>query len=457
MTKATGVILLLMGFFFACEELPLAENSISKISGQLNYVHVFDSSNLQNTMENPLKGFVPFIGTISSFPHSMEYFDFPLSKILTAREKADFSYFETGLNQVAARGNQAVCRPLLDIPGEPSGIPDYLIKLGLKTTYYSDYGGGHSPDYEDPELIAALVYFINQWAKHYDGDPRIGFISLGLLGFWGEWHTWPYSYLFASSYTQETVISTYEAAFTHTKLLIRTPNKYTKKSSIGFHDDSFAFSTLPTTSWNFVSMLDKYEVSDAWQSRVIGGELRPEIQKLIWIHPESCPEDYREALDMTHVSWLINQTVFTSDYAAWPNMAKESALKGAALTGYDFFVSSLSLRDNLDHSAELALEIENKGIAPFYYHWPLLIKLTSSSEIIADSRLDIEWPLLMPKERITIKIDLALHSDIFIEDYTLWLKIENPMAGGKPLLLMNPQSKSHNQGWIALLKFQAQP
>ena len=26
----------------------------------------------------------------------------------------------------------------------------------------------------------------------YDGDPRIGFVQLGLLGFWGEWHTYPY-------------------------------------------------------------------------------------------------------------------------------------------------------------------------------------------------------------------------------------------------------------------------
>jgi hypothetical protein len=28
--------------------------------------------------------------------------------------------------------------------------------------------------------------------SRYDGDPRIAFITAGLLGTWGEWHVYPH-------------------------------------------------------------------------------------------------------------------------------------------------------------------------------------------------------------------------------------------------------------------------
>ena len=60
---------------------------------------------------------------------------------------------------------------------------------------YNDFGNNGvsvSPDYSDPRLVTALEAFITALGRRYDGDPRIGFITLGLIGFWGEWHTWPY-------------------------------------------------------------------------------------------------------------------------------------------------------------------------------------------------------------------------------------------------------------------------
>ena len=49
---------------------------------------------------------------------------------------------------------------------------------------------GSSPDYTDTNLILALTNFVSALGNRYDGDTRIGYIQLGLLGFWGEWHTW---------------------------------------------------------------------------------------------------------------------------------------------------------------------------------------------------------------------------------------------------------------------------
>eukprot|EP01052_Picozoa_sp_SAG31_P004428 SAG31_NODE_183_length_20987_cov_8.711078_12_plen_46_part_00 len=44
-----------------------------------------------------------------------------------------------------------------------------------------------SPNYADLHLIAALESFIAEFGRRYDADPRIGFVQVGLLGYWGEW------------------------------------------------------------------------------------------------------------------------------------------------------------------------------------------------------------------------------------------------------------------------------
>jgi hypothetical protein len=45
-------------------------------------------------------------------------------------------------------------------------------------------GGGFTPDYGSPSLLNALVDFVEALGKKYDGDNRLAFLHLGLLGFW---------------------------------------------------------------------------------------------------------------------------------------------------------------------------------------------------------------------------------------------------------------------------------
>ena len=80
-----------------------------------------------------------------------------------------------------------------------------------------------TPDYEDQKLRTALSNFIAAFGKKYDGDPRIGFITAGLLGTWGEWHTYPRGELFASKLVQSEVMDAYAAAFRVTPVLLRYP------------------------------------------------------------------------------------------------------------------------------------------------------------------------------------------------------------------------------------------
>jgi hypothetical protein len=196
---------------------------------------------------NPLRGFAvnpdwtyPYLTAI---PCSLEFYYIGLNKVMTANNTFNWNaYLEPKLTATANRGKHAILRFFLDYPQEPTGVPDYLIQAGLTFSTYTAYGGGKSPNYSDTNLLYALKTFITALGAKYDNDNRIGFIQLGLLGFWGEWHTYtnkdegwiPMS-------TKTSVVSWFRAAFQKTQLLM---TEDIGLSDIGLHDDSFAYETI---------------------------------------------------------------------------------------------------------------------------------------------------------------------------------------------------------------------
>lgn len=81
----------------------------------------------------------------------------------------------------------------MEYPRKPSGVPAYLVEAGLMVRTWTNTNTqpfppaiDHTPDYEDLRLRAALTNDIAALGARYDGDPRIGFITAGLLGTWGE-------------------------------------------------------------------------------------------------------------------------------------------------------------------------------------------------------------------------------------------------------------------------------
>ncbi|UUL77434.1 hypothetical protein NG819_08220 [Pseudarthrobacter sp. Fe7] len=138
---------------------------------------------------NPLQGFVPYAGKYDALPYSMEWFYIPVNAVVTGAGTYNWSALDAQLNSIASRGHQAVFRFYLDYPGRRTGVPQYLLDAGLATHPYADYGNqgvSVSPDYDDPRLVQAMDAFIAGFGARYDGDPRIGFIEMGLLGFWGS-------------------------------------------------------------------------------------------------------------------------------------------------------------------------------------------------------------------------------------------------------------------------------
>lgn len=422
--------------------------------------------------DNPLKGFLPYSYSIANFPHSMEWFYLPMSAFYsdpdsTPETKPDWTELENGLNEIAGRGHQAVFRVYLDYPSaspehHPPGIPQFLLKppYNLEAYEYTDYGNliSKCPDYSNIDLRETIQNFIAEFGKKYDGDGRIGFITAGILGFWGEWHTAPATLWQPRIEVYNEVTNAYDKAFTKTKILFRYPRGDNKTiTKFGFHDDSFCYSTLPDRDfYNFMSLLRDAgpECENRWQAAPIGGELRPEIQKFVfenepWIGGNG--EKWEDCVDLAHPTWLLNEAIKT-----YSGQAKENAIKAAKQMGYDFTVTSAYF-SNLSsrHQLYLGIDIKNIGIAPFYYDhtmWPVEIGVKKDGRII--SSWITEWDLN------TIAADGQVYSFHYTTPdrnglpkgtYNMCIRVVNPIPNGKKLGFAN--TGQNEDGWLDLGTF----
>ncbi|MFF5289422.1 DUF4832 domain-containing protein [Paractinoplanes globisporus] len=394
----------------------------------------------------------------------MEWFYLPLNAVMSGPDVFNWSALEAQLNAIAARGHQAAFRFYLDYPGKPSGIPRYLLDNGLVTHAYDDFGNNGlsvSPDYDDPNLGTALDQFIAALGARYDGDPRIGFLQVGLLGFWGEWHTYPHDGYtlpenwFASQAEQVRVLTDFDAAFNKTKLQVRYPSTDNAPLGMGYHDDSFAVETLPGVGWHFMDKMIAAGTTGKWQSEPVGGELRPEIQGCIFDAPADCPvieggadNDFPDSVAQTHASWLLNQYAFDPGYAG-PNLAR--ALAGSKSLGYQLQVTQASTPLFVrGRTFTVGVKMADLGIAPFYYDWPPQIAAVDARGHITRT-WTTPWQLTAVGPGRPAQFTASLTSaGLRRGTYTLVMRAANPLPRGVPLRFANAAQDRTLRGWLTL-------
>jgi hypothetical protein len=407
---------------------------------------------------NPLAGFVPYAGEYKTMPYSMEWFYLPVSSVMTGPNTYDWSALESQLNASASRGHQAVFRFYLDYPGQKSGVPAYLLDQGITTHSYNDYDNGGksvSPNYDDPKLVEGMEKFIASFGAKYDGDSRIGFIQMGLLGYWGEWHTYPHEDWFASSATQQRVLTAYTKAFTKTKLQVRYPDGANSSLAVGYHDDSFGTQTLAGTGWHFMDRVQQAGIANKWLTQPIGGELRPEVQNCIFEAPMVCPvvsstdkTDFAGSVKASHASWLLNNYAFETGYTG---QELTNAKAAAQSMGYKFQATSFSLTPTADPVKNtLSVNVKNTGVAPFYYDWPVkIVAVDSTGKMIR--QWGPSWKLTDVKPGSTVQWRATISSEGMPSgDYTLIIRPINPLPNGVPLKFANANQDTTKAGWLTL-------
>jgi hypothetical protein len=310
------------------------------------------------------------------------------------------------------------------------------------------------------DSIAAL-------GKRYDGDPRIGFITAGLLGKWGEWHTYPNEQLFANKEVQTEVMDAYEAAFRITPILLRYPIGTTSgprapnaSRPFGYHDDSFAWATLDTgrkaDDWFYMAALKKVgpQALDKWKTQPIGGEIRPEAWGRVFDERPSISaiQDFRRCVEETHATWLMDSGMFGQDHSPERSRRAEEEVRRM---GYEFHARAVTIGPVADGQLSVVVELENRGVAPFYYDWP------NEFSLIADGKLIRTWKGtgrllgLLPGHPAREWTDVLDVRGIKAGVYQLAVRVLNTLPTGSPVRFANKSQDADLSGWLTLGEFRA--
>jgi hypothetical protein len=240
-------------------------------------------------------------------------------------------------------------------------------------------------------------------------------------------------------------------------LLIRYPNKTGSFSPaalpIGYHDDSFAFSTIAPPSWHFLGQMAEARETNKWRTQPIGGEVRPEVQRCMWdTNQTNCVpagQEFARCVDLTHASWMLNQGAFSPGLTGDPKML---ALAGSARLGYELYVSNAVLVDaSVSGPLQVSVELRNIGVAPFYYNWPVQLGALNSNNKLAKT-WNTNWKLssLLPADTNTLWTWNPAAHGLEAGQYTVLLRVQNPLTNGVPFRFANDAQDAHAPGWLTL-------
>ena len=386
-------------------------------------------------LSNPLKGWCPYTDDENIYqPYSLTYQYVSWRELEPTPGKYRFEEWEKqAWEKPAARNKQVIFRVYLDYPGKQAGVPQWLIDRGVRLTPYKDYGGGFSPDYNNPELQAALIRLIAALGQRYDGNPRVAFVQMGFLGFWGEWHTYPRTELFASKAMQQRVLEAAHRAFPRTLLMTRYPDGFAGTQSwMGFFDDMFPDDTDGKDDWKFLPKMRQSGRMENWKRAPIGGEMVPNAAKRL-LGPDFLQT--RTRLEAAHFSWMGPYCPPLEKISDPQFIARSQQM--VRRMGYEFRLDTVRYANTPKAGRPLTLHFtgKNTGVAPFYYPWPLEIALLDTEKTVRKMR------------RVPVDIRAWLPGAFGFSgvvtlpekpgNYTLVLRIASPYKNGPPLRFAN--------------------
>lgn len=224
-------------------------------------------------------------------------------------------------------------------------------------------------DYSSDQFKERLVKLIAKLGKAWDKDPRVAYIEMGLIGWWGEQHT-----PLINDDMQKLIGDAFIVAF-KTKLVMVRQAKDFASYPFGSYWDSFAHAFQRDEATTLVALGDK------WKTSIRGGEVAYDWGDLnaTGANPnESLSNkwnrdyliDYIRKVHCNHLGWVNNY-----------DTTKDGVVKGAAEVqknlGYRFIINEVRYTRNVLPNSNLSVSFSvcNIGSSPFYYNWPVEVSL----------------------------------------------------------------------------------
>ncbi len=447
--------------------LGVADSSIVAEAATTSYYPV----EIDEVLTNPYMGWVPFAtSTNYQQPHSMVYAALLWSDLEpdakgdydweAFEEKNNFDYWES-------KGVKINIRFYMDLPTTSShmDIPQWLYNaMGSdKGDYYDcSIGKGFSPNYSDSVLIAEHERVIKALAERYNSDPNVAFIQLGSLGHWGEWHCWPYnsseggpSGEFPTEDISNQYVSHYVKYFSGDKLTMRRATNIGASNKMGLFNDMFGETgSTEASGWGWLWQINngysddlgqsQPAMPDFWKYGPSGGEFA-NGNSALYLTDSTVDETIRLA-QVSHTSWL-GPCCPASLELNGTYQANIDAL--AKVMGYRFVLEKVSHESTATAGSNVAISMRwnNKGVAPFYFQWPLRVGLANDNGVVTYTTVSADIREWLPGQT-TLDTELTVPSTIAEGTYKLVVALIDP-ATNEPGIDLAIEGKRAD-GWYEL-------
>jgi len=245
-------------------------------------------------------------------------------------------------------------------------LSDWGEKRFLERFWPADLTRG---DYSSEQFKKRLVGLIEKMGKAWDNDPRVAYIEMGLIGWWGEQHSPS-----INADMQKLIGDAFTAAFRNKLVMVRQAKDF-QAYPFGSYWDSFAHSS----QLNEAEMLIAQE--GKWKTSVRGGEVAydwGDMSKTGTSPDQSLKNkanlDYMigfiRNVHCNHLGWINNYNGKDADI-------QQGAVEMQKALGYRFVLDKVIYTPNVlpGEMLNVSFSVRNMGSSPFYYNWPVEVSI----------------------------------------------------------------------------------
>lgn len=418
--------------------------------------------------KNPLKGFNSGWWNPNQDFASIGYQTLEWGQLEPIDDIFDTGYIEGVLDRDGSKGRHVVvqlhidwCCNTQDLADNYKGPAWLKDDLGVATISALQNNDPAEPrqatDYNDPVFITEAVEAIDWLTNYLRDDPRTFVIQTGMLGWWGEWHTFGLDGGAPGLIAKETIRKAYLEGIGPEGFMGTFPGGANgvlpagvpvNNPGIGpdgltqvrFPDDPVNVPSngvgyvngfiIPTTHGYELGV--EVDAHDLWKDGPVGGEVPP--------LSEVTDDQLHRFFETEEGEFLLRQGRYThlltpEEHHLQPRLPgwtqqDEYFLRMHRTLGYNFQVSEVRYLDSRDTSGDIQIEVDlqNVGIAPFYKDWDVELAVLDASGGVVDI-FDVDFDLreLMPGDGMTLAATLGATLDSTL-DYQLALRILQPGA-----------------------------
>lgn len=397
---------------------------------------------IDDVLPNPFKGFVPWIGTGNPvYQNKLQMATFGWRDLEPEKGNYKWSVLEKNWGNVTTTGKRVGFRVAAEIPGSgQNDTPQWLIDQGLAMRPYSIDGmDGYAPDWDDSLFLSAHRDFIMALGARYDQDPRVAWMDIGSYGFWGEWHVYLNESLAASQASKLAILEAYFDAFPTKHKVIAFDDdfatRYVTDHGGGIRNDCLG--TAESNDWYLESLnsIDPTLNDRVWKTAIITGEFCGSTAGAVTGTTDEFDLNYA-FIQQTHWSFIG-----PAGGALLPvnDQHRKNLDQLQKKLGYRFVLRSVGHSIPVEKGSDLTMtiQVENKGVAPFYYDWPLAVYLTTTDEqTVLQKDLGIDIKKWLPGVHTDTAV-FGLPADLASGTYNVKLAILDPDTGLPGVMFAN--------------------